>query len=355
MGIIDCPACGKPRLFSRVIRWENNGTIVSRFRPAFRLVLVESVLLEDIYRRIEESLGISIRDIVFEAERAASIATIDSLVPDWAVKWILRNRVIMHPASTFMQELARIAGLGDVHTVYYHVYRGALSRVRNAYNRELFAAMVVGAFERVEGVIYDHAWIEMEEDLFLFINPAGSKPELAARMKPRFIPPLPGQHKIDRCPRCGFPRALDHLRWDTPNAIIVDERRDVRMSFVDSYAFSMVFQVLIEELGEEIVPIIVEASREYTLSRIEETGLMSAERGREEIYGDFLDKLPLYGKGNPVQSDIASDALTVTIENPYSAYLLPGELLAIYDAVEGHPGTIDIYDEEQRVRITIEA
>jgi hypothetical protein len=353
MGIIDCPACGKPRLFSRVIGWGDNGTIVSKFRPAFRLVLVESALLEDIYQRIEETLGISIREIVFEAERAASIATIDSLMPDWIVKWLLRNRVAMHPTSWGMQELARIAGLGDVHTVFYHVYRGALSRVRNAYNRELFAAMVVGAFERVEGVVYDHVWIEMGEELFLLINPAKGKPEISARMKPRLVTPLSGQREINICSRCGFPRDLGHLRWDIPNAVITDERRGVRMSFVDTYTFSMVFQELIDELGEEIVPIIVAASSEYTRNSITETGILTGERKREDVYAEFLDLLPLHGKGNPEQSDMAEDGLAVTIENPYSTYLLAGELLAIYEAVESRRGTIDIYDEAQRVKITI--
>jgi hypothetical protein len=336
-----------------VIGWGDNGTIVSKFRPAFRLVLVESALLEDIYQRIEEALGISIRDIVFEAERAASIATIDSLFPDWMIKWLLRNRVAMHPTSWGMQELARIAGLGDVHTVFYHVYRGALSRVRNAYNRELFAAMVVGAFERVEGVVYDHVWIEMGQELFLLINPAKGKPELAARMKPQVVAPLPGQRRLDLCPRCGFPHALSHLRWDTPNAVITDERRGVRKSFVDSYAFSMVFQELIAEFGEEIVPIIVAASSEYTRSVVEETGILTGDKRREEIYAEFLELLPLHGKGNPVLSEITEDVLTVTIENPYSTYLLAGELLAIYEAVESRRGTIDIYDEAQRVKITI--
>jgi hypothetical protein len=353
MGIMDCPACGKPRLFSRVIGWGDNGTIVSKFRPAFRLVLVESALLEDIYQRIENMLGISIREIVFEAERAASIATIDSLMPDWIIRWLMRNRIAMHPTSWGMQELARIAGLGDVHTVFYHVYRGAMSRVRNVYNRELFAAMVVGAFERVEGVIYDHVWIEMGEELFLLINHTTGKPEMSARMQPRLITPLPGQRRMDRCRQCGFPRDLDHLRWDTPNAIITDERRGVRMSFVDSYAFSMVFQELIDEFGEEIVPVIVAAASEYTRSLVEETGILAGGKEREEVYREFLELLPLHGKGNPVQSDLTGDAIVVTIENPYSTYLLSGELLAIYEAVEAHPGTIDIYDEAQRVKITI--
>jgi hypothetical protein len=355
MGIATCPACGKPRLFNLLIMWKGNGTIVARVSPAYRMVLVESALLEDIYQRIEAMLGISIREAVFEAERAAAAAAIDNLLPDWLIKWVLRNRVVMHPASRFLQLLARTAGMADVHTVFYHVFRGSMARVRNEFNRELFAAIVVGAFESMEGVVYDHDWIEMGEELYFLINPAKGKPEIARRMKTELTTPLPGQRRLQLCPRCGFPRALDHLHWNLPEAMIVDTRRDVRLSFVDGYAFTAVFRELVEELGDEIVPIIVEASSEYTLCSIEETGILSGKRKREDIYEDFIDLLPICGKGNPVQSDMAKDILTVTIENPYSTYLLAGELLAIYEAVEGHPGTIDIYDEVQRVRINISA
>jgi hypothetical protein len=355
MRIATCSDCGKPRLFNLLIRWKGNGTIVTRVSPVFRMVLVESALLEDIYQRIEAALGTSIREVVFEAERAAAVAIIDNLLPNWLIKWVLRNRLVMHPASRFLQLLARTAGMADVHTVFYHVFRGSIARVSNEFNRELFAAIVVGAFESMEGVVYDHDWIEIGDELFFFINPAESKPEIAERMKPQIVAPLPGNRRLELCPRCGFPRALDHLHWDLPEARIVDTRRGVRMSFVDGYAFSAVFRELVAELGDEIVPIIVEAAREYTLCNIEETGLLGGDRGREVIYEDFLDLLPICGKGNPVQSDMDKDTLTVTIENPYSTYLLSGELLAIYEAVEGHPGTMDIYDEVQRVRISISA
>jgi len=355
VGITTCSACGKPRFFNLFIMWKGNGTIVARVSPAYRVVLVESALLEDIYQRIEAALGTSIREAVFEAERAAAAAAIDSLLPAWLIRRVLRNRLVMHPASRFLQLLARTAGMADVHTVFYHVFRGSIARVRNEFSRELFAAMVVGAFESMEGVVYDHDWIEIGDDLFFFINPAESKPALAERMKPQIVRPLPGKRKLELCRRCGFPSALGHLSWDYPNAIIIDERRGVRMSFVDGYAFSAVFRELVEELGDDIVPIIVEAAREYTLCSIEETGLLGGGRGREAIYEDFLDLLPICGKGNPVQSEIAGDTLSATIENPYSTYLLSGELLAIYEAVEGHPGTMEIHDEVQSVRISIGA
>lgn len=353
MGMLECPSCGKPRLFGYAIKWENNGIIVSRYRAAYRLVLVESALLEDIYQRIEITLGMSIRDIVFEAERATIVAMIEGLMPEWLVKGLVRNRVLMHPTTRVMEALARVAGLGDVRRVFYHPFRGAISRARNVHNRELFAAMVVGTFERLEDVVYDLKWIEMGGELYFFINPAKGKAKVAAGMKPRIDVPLPGHRELELCPRCGFPRALAHLRWDLPNAVIMDERRGVRMSFIDAYAFSTVFRELIDELGEEIVPIIVEAATEYTLRRMEETGLLGGEREREDVYGDFFARLPLFGKGNPVRVDLPPGTLKATIENPYSSLLLSGELLAAYEAVEGRPGTTDIHDEGRKVTITI--
>lgn len=354
MGIMDCPACGQPRPFNFLIEWGRNGTITSRIRPAFRVVLVESALLEDIYQRIEEALGMSIRGIVFEAERAASTATIDSMVPDWMIRWLLRNRVAMHPASRLMQSLARLAGLADARTIYYHPFRGSLARVRNAYSRDLFAAMVVGAFERMEGLVHEHRWIESGGELFLFIMPAREKPEIAGRMKPQIVDLLPGDRRLDHCRRCGSPTALAHLRWDMPDARITDERRGVRMSFVDAYAFSSVFRELVMELGEDIMPIIVEAAAEYTLRSMEETGFFDASRGREEMYDEFLDLLPVYGQGNPVMREISKGSLEVTIENPYSAQLLSGQLVAAFERIEGSTGSVYIDDSDpHRLKLSI--
>ena len=66
----ECPGCDLPVKIRWFVKWDDNGTIVVRVNPATRVALVESDLLNDIYRRIEESIGVPIRRIVFEAERA---------------------------------------------------------------------------------------------------------------------------------------------------------------------------------------------------------------------------------------------------------------------------------------------
>ena len=347
-----CPGCKLPKYFRFIVKWNDNGTIGMGPNPSQRVVLVESDLLDDIYTRIEAAMGASIRHIVFEAERAAAKATIDVMIPK-AAPWLIRNRLVMHPASRALQQLARIAGMADVHTVFYHVYRGSMATVRNSINLDIFAANVVGAFESAEGVCYAHKWSEFGGNLYLTIMPAKRKPDIAERLAPEVRPPLPGDRRIDVCPRCRVPVALRHLEFDTPNAIITDKRRDVRMSFIDGYAFSTVFRELVAELGDEIVPIIIEASRESAERSMKETGFLREMNGPEATYRGFLDLLPVYGQGNPMSWNSSGDSLEVAIENPYSVYLLAGQILAVYEAVGGKTGTV-AFDEfaPQAVRIT---
>lgn len=353
MSPIDCPGCRLPRLFRWYLKWDTNGTIVIRLDARQRVALVESALLNDVYGRIEDMMGFPIGRIVFEAERAAAKATIDALVPR-KPDCLVRNRLVMHPVSRFFQLVARIAGLGDFKTVFYHTYGGSLAKARNPVNRDILAAMVVGAFESAEGVVYDHTWVELGESLYFLIMPSGQKPDIAGRMAPEILKPLPGYRKLELCPRCGLPMELNHLRWQYEDALITDTRRNVRMSFIDGYAFSSVFRELIAELGDDIVPVIVEASREYARRSIDETGLLDKTLEREETYGLFLDLLPLHGHGNPVAHELSEQALTVTIENPYSVHLLAGQLLAIFEALEKRQGSAAI-DEfaPQKVRITV--
>lgn len=349
----ECPGCRLPRIFRWYVKWGDNGTIVMRLNPAVRTVLVESALLEDIYQRIEAAMGFPIRHIVFEAERAASKAVIDTMVPA-ILKPLVRNQLVMHPISRLLQLLARLGGMADVHTVFYRVFKGSMASVRNPMSRDIFAAMVVGAFESAEGTYYGHQWLELGGKLYLVIMPAGKKPLIAERMAPEVRAPLAGNRTLELCPGCGFPVALRHLDWDMPNGTITDTRRGVRMSFVDGYAFSAVFRELVSELGEDVVPIIIEASREYTRRRMQETGFLSESKGRETVYREFLDLLPLHGQGNPVSDELAGNRIAVTIENPYSVHLLAGQMLAVFEAVEGRDGSIDIDEPApQRVLITV--
>lgn len=349
-----CPGCRLPIIFRWLIKWDSNGTIVIRLNPLIRVALVESDLLDEVFNRIEKAVGIPIRHIAFEAERAAAEATIDTFVPEFAPR-LVRNRLIMHPASRFLQSLARVAGMADAHTLYYRAFHGSLAQVRNPFNRDYFAAMTVGAFESMEGLSHEHVWADMGGEFFLFIHPVKEKSEISHRMAPQIVKALPGTRSLNLCQRCGFPKELRCLQWDMPLALITDTRTGVRMSFVEGYAFSAVFRELVAELGDDIIPVIVNASYEYSHRNMQQTGFLESSTNREELYDSFLDELAVYGHGNSLKKELNHDSLTVAIDNPYSVYLLAGQLLALYEAVEGRPGFVRWErPHEQNVVISID-
>lgn len=59
----------------KVISWGDKGTITWRIAPDFRLVLMESDLFNAIFTRLKDYLGISIRNLVFEAQRNNAAAS----------------------------------------------------------------------------------------------------------------------------------------------------------------------------------------------------------------------------------------------------------------------------------------
>lgn len=266
----------------------------------------------------------------------------------------MRNRPVMWLGARLVPILGRMAGLVDAKVIFNHPFHGSMARIRNAFSPDIFVAMSLGAFESMEGIRYESTLVELDGETYMMNMPAKQESHITERMAPEIVTLLPGELKVDLCPRCGLPVALRHLRWDLPNARIIDTRRDVRVSLVDGYACSAVFRELVAELGDDIVPTIIEASHQYETRHIEETGLMTGERDRETKYDDFLSSMPATGQGNPVAREVSDSTLSVTIENPYSPYLLAGQLLAAYEAVEDTSGVVEV-DEfaPQRIRVTV--
>lgn len=331
--------CGAPLWFPHTIRWNDNGTISQILRKGSRVVIVESDIFNEVFSRIEEKMGVSIGHLVFEAQRNAAREVIDVILgrPPFT---ILRKGALRYLVVRYFCNLAWATGQAYVKALDYKpgVFGEAL--VRNPYNRDLMAAIILGAFESLEGRPFRHTWKRLGEDDVIHIEPSEAKPDISERMRVELPPLKANGHPLEKCRICGFPSELRYLEWHAGEGKIIDGRRGVRMTFLDGYTPEVVFRELEKELGEDIFPLIVQAQKETTLRHLLDLGLTAREAsmGEEErsaLYRKVLDPLPLWGQGYAREIRHEPGFLEVVVDNPYSNPLLAGHMAAVFVAVEG--------------------
>jgi hypothetical protein len=352
--MLKCRACGFPTILGHLIRWDDNGTITMQPRPDFRVLLIEADFLTKLIASIEDELDLPVRQMVFESQRDMTRVVIDA---DLSSSFGLpKRRLFRKPTMKFLDRNAIWTGQGYCHTTRY--VRGVSSEgiARNPFDRELLAANIVGAMETLEGVPYRHEW-RKGDHIYVEAEPGGR----AAGGTPviETVSLKPGHHHFDRCARCDMPLDLRDLKWMEEEGIVMDIRKGVRMVFLDFYSFQAVVEKLARELGPSFTPIVVDTQRAFFLRHIWEE-FLSRHRGKaalpkDELYQQVLDTLALRGQGNPVEHSIEGGCFNVTIENPFSEFLLAGFLSALYECAEERVPRVS-WDrtDPQTLRFTLE-
>ncbi len=341
MKIKRCGKCGFSLGLSKVVKIIDNGTIVGSYDENMRLSLIEADFLTDIFRNIENEVGLPIGHLVFEAQRNASLEIIDVFMKGARgfVRWTGPTKKFV---VKMMCRLAIWSGMGYAEAVYIKPGKLGEAIVRNPFNHELFAAIIVGAFESLEREPYGYTWSKEGGEDIISVRPEPERSELAERMTFEKYPMKPGWRTYERCPKCKMPLALKY-EWDENQGIVMDTELNVRMVFIDSYTPNVVFRELARELGDAIYPIIVDSQREFSLRHLSDEflagGKVGEAMGKEEFYLAVLDELALRGQGNPVEHSFREDSLRVIIENPFNPHLLAGCLCAMYELGEGRRAT----------------
>jgi len=351
-----CKKCGFPFILSKLIRWNENGTITMLKNPNQRAVIIEADFLTRLFSNIEDHLGISISHLVFEAQRNASVHTIDSQLSKFPYKsgrWGSLNKRI---TVNIFCRLAVWLGQSYAEAITYRPGKGGEAIVRNPYNRELMAAIILGAFESLERKPFQHTWKRVGDEDIVSITVSEERPDFSSRLDLEYPELRQGDLFIPQCPSCGMPRELAYLEWREDEGIIIDNRRDERVVFLDGYVPTIVFRELEKELGKAIYPIIIQAEKESALRRIEQLRLADERSGvlprkeRDSIYEYALAALPQRGQGNPVRYKYDYLGLEVTVDNPYNEHLLAGSIAALFEAVEGHESEVE-WESPQTSRI----
>lgn len=338
-----CGVCGVPRITARFNRWLPNGTIVSMGDPRVRQLFFEADLLPEVRRRISEGLGFPVNRIFYEAERNSVRIVVEALLKSPVVRTTLRIPPFKRGAVRFFHSLSGLTGTSHTRTVEYKPGKFGVARIKNPWDLDLMAAVVVGAFEALEGLPLRSFWKKEGDEYILRVEVTPSKPELSERLEFDYPPVKDGDYRHHRCPRCGVPLDIRHMEWKEEEGLITDRRRGIRMLNWEAFSLYVVTRELVRELGEDVIPIIIDAERDYTLKMLEDVGLSGApEEKRSEMLQEMLSLLPLYGQGLATDVEFtAGGALRVWIDNPYDIYFMAGRLAAFYEAMEGKRARVD--------------
>ncbi|MDD5447899.1 MAG: hypothetical protein PHO53_01855 [Actinomycetota bacterium] len=336
-----CRECGSPRKVSQLLNWNDNGTITQSLNRNFRVVILHSDFLDGLFESVEKRLGVSIGHIAFEAQRNASKTVFGAVKQKLGplADILTRSTKFKRAAVEQFNDTARITGQCLSETIEYIPGERGVARIRNPFNLDLMAANVVGAFELLESKPFEHEVEKVGDDTYILkVASASEKPEISERMELRPSKLFPGGKPQERCPRCHVPTDLSCFSWFEEQGIIVDERRGIRVVFLDGYVPSAVFREIATELGEDFYDLVVEAERDWTTRNAGKILGAGSELSGDRVkkaFERYLEMLRLYGQGNPAFLEVDADALSVIIENPYEVHLLAGMFSGLYEAIVG--------------------
>ena len=339
-----CKVCGIPRRIGRVHRWMTNGTIVNARVPRIRQVFMEADFMPELRRLISESLGFPVNRIFYEAERNSVRITVEAFLKAPLLRSAVHIPGLRRAAVHYFNNLAWETGTANSKTVEYRAGKYGLARIHNPFDLDLMAAVVVGAFEALEGKPFRSFWKKENSSYLLRVEAAPDKPELSSRLEVEYDPLKDGDFHLRSCPRCGLPLELSHLEWLEDEGTIVDRRRGIRMINLDGYTTRLVRRELVRELGEAVIPIIINAKRDYTLKMLEDLGAHyeADEERRREMLQDMFSLLPLYGWGLATDLEyMPGSVLRVWVDNPFDEYLIAGRLAAFYEVAEGKRARVE--------------
>ncbi len=338
-----CKVCGVPRRIGNVHHWMNNGTIVNARVPSIRQVFMEADFLPELRQLISDGLGFPVNRIFYEAERNSVRITVEAFLQGPLLRIASRIPIFRRAAVHYFNNLAWQTGTANSRTVGYRSGKYGLALMHNPFDLDLMAAVVVGAFEALERRPFRSFW-KKENGAYLLRVEAADKPELSGRLEVEREVLKEGNLRLHSCPCCGLPLELSHMEWCEEEGIIIDRRRGIRMINLDGYTPRLVNRELVRELGESVIPIIIDAKREYTLKMLEDLGVRPGVEGemRQELLDDMLSLLPLYGWGMATETEyLPGSTLRVWVDNPLDEYLIAGRLAAFYETAEGKRARVE--------------
>lgn len=325
-----CASCGVPKEISEGSRWENDGTISALRTPGQRSLFYEVEGIDSLFRNIGEIIGLPVNRIIAEGKRKNTLDFLEgyfSGIMGMLARTIGRRRIYMTIA-----DLGAIFGYG--HFEIMDVKRGEYVKIigRNIYSLPLLMGDLLATFNFTERLPASVLVEEKDGGQIITIR-RGEKPEeeLSSRLEPVPYAPKPGDIRFEKCASCGAPTEMKSWDFDLEEGVITDNTTGRRMASMGIDQIDAVLRELQEELGEEIITVILQAQRDYTRSDLE-----ADEMGKGHSY--LRHFFALRGMGNLVSYELDGSRLEASIENARPPLLVAGIMYGIFEllsAVEG--------------------
>ncbi|MBK5092539.1 MAG: hypothetical protein JJE48_03365 [Actinobacteria bacterium] len=336
-----CRICGFPRRFTRFIEWNSDGTMIGRIRPRIPVMLLEVSEWDSIFYELSSTLGIPIDHILIDAQKNIGKGIYETVRvthlsydikklparwyfrPQWGAKlfvWTIRN------------DLAGL-GAGRVKLVSYHSGKDALIRMSDPCLNPMIVGNCQGIYESAEKMPGSNAEYRLENgDLVIHLTHASERGGSEERLYLEEVVPGTGPLVYERCSHCNVPvQFARSVSWDIPRGIISNPISGERLEFMAVQSVNAILRELENELGEEIVHILYDAQKRFSLGRLGGTSVEDP----EAFWDAYLLEMALSGLGYPERFDRTGDSISVEILNAYNQDLYAAKLAAGFEKVTG--------------------
>lgn len=343
-----CDRCGVPLMVSSGHSWDPNGVISLADSPHNRMVFFESDIIDQLFRGIEELIGMPIEHMIIEGRSRETKRYIERVFPPEAKKVLEgkgggiegaglgltpeeRDRFMatMRGYNEAVIAIARNLGYGDERLGEGwergddYPWRSYI--IRGPYSLLFIAADHVGSVEAFEGADMRVSYEQVGEDTYVSNVYPGEHPvELKERLKRRRYEFKPGDITYECCPQCGVPLDVAAFRFETGSGMIWNPYTERRMAFFGPFSIDPIFDDLEAELGEVIPEAVIEAQRRYLKHA---WGDEIWRRGAT----DFQHMIALRGLGNLTLFEGDRQHLTLRIENACLHLPMVGTIQALVE------------------------
>lgn len=345
-----CGKCGVPSIVGNGLAWEGNGVISLSNSSTNRMVFFESQPIDQLFRGIDELIGMPIEHVVIESRRRETRRYIERAFPP-EIRRVMEGRggrvegeglglppdeqkLLLGTMKSVTRSIIDISiayGYGD-QRMGDGWDRGddfpwRTQVIAHPYSILFITADNLGSVEAFEAADMRVGYKEIGPDTYqIDVYPGPHPVELAERLKRKRYDFKPGDIEYERCEECGVPLVVSYRRWDTANGTITDPETGRSMAIFGPFAVDSTFEDLEAELGDAIPATIIEAQRRYIKSA------WDVESWNKDG-ATFQQMVALRGLGNLTTFDGHPKYLTMVVENACLHLPLIGTAQALVELV----------------------